>query len=90
MSTKTAFDIDFLYSMTLKIFHHNATFDGLSAEFNDFFCNGKIIKLLGLFAFLITLDYNPVDAERLKVDAQRIADGWYAYIFLEITQRWVE
>ena len=40
VSRKTAFNIDFLYNMTLKIYRHNATMDGLSDEFNDFFCDG--------------------------------------------------
>jgi hypothetical protein len=40
VSRKTAFDIDFLYSMTLKQYRHNATLEGLSDEFNDFFCEG--------------------------------------------------
>ena len=41
VSGQTAFDIDFLFNTTLKIYHHNATFDGLSSEFNDYFSNGK-------------------------------------------------
>ena len=40
VSGQTGFDIDFLYSTTLKIYHHNATFDGLSQEFDDYFSNG--------------------------------------------------
>ena len=43
VSRKTAFDIDFLYEMTLKIYRHNATLEGLSEEFNDFFCDGNKI-----------------------------------------------
>ena len=40
-SNRTGFDIIFLFSTTLKIFHHNATFDGLADEFNDYFSDGK-------------------------------------------------
>ena len=35
------------------------------------------------------LDYDPVDTERLKVDSQRLADGWYTYSFLELSQRYI-
>ena len=36
VSRKTAFSIPWLYSATLKIYHYNATFDRLAAEYNDY------------------------------------------------------
>ena len=36
-SRKTAFSISLLYNTTLKIYHHNGTFERLSSEYNDFF-----------------------------------------------------
>ena len=91
VSRKTAFDIDFWYSITLKIYHHNASFDSLSAEFNDYFCNGKDDMNVNFSDFFMIniLDYDPVDTERLKVDSQRLADGWYTYSFLELSQRYI-
>ena len=36
VSRKTAFSIPMLYSTTLKVYHHNGTFDCLASEYNDF------------------------------------------------------
>ena len=38
VSSKTAFTVEWLYETTLRIFHNNSTFEGLSAEYNDFHC----------------------------------------------------
>ena len=43
-----------------------------------------LIILMPLFT-----DYDPVSSDRLKLDSQRIADGWYCYSFLELCQRLV-
>ena len=91
VSRKTAFDIDFLYEMTLKIYRHNATLEGLSEEFNDFFCDGnKICFFCVKLSRICFLDYDSVNEERLKVDPQRLADGWYTYSFLELSQRYLQ
>ena len=42
ISRKTAFSVSWLYGATLKIYHFNATFDRLAAEYNDFHNFGNI------------------------------------------------
>ena len=37
---KTAFDLDYMFATSLKIYHHNSTFESLASEFNDFHCDG--------------------------------------------------
>ena len=53
VSRKTAFDIDFLYEMTLSIFHHNATFLALAEAYNDSHHTGNNILY---FKYFHTLD----------------------------------
>jgi hypothetical protein len=38
----------------------------------------------------LVIDYDPVTGDRLKVDPQRLADGWYTYSFLELSQRYIQ
>ena len=38
----------------------------------------------------MVIDYDPVTGARLKVDPQRLADGWYTYSFLELSQRYMQ
>ena len=56
ISRKTAFEIDFLFSTTLKIYHYNASFDSLSSEFNDFNCFGEYYFLVTCFDGKISLN----------------------------------
>ena len=35
VSRVTAFEVDFLFRMVLKVYHHNATWEGLADEYND-------------------------------------------------------
>ena len=58
--------------MVLKVYHHNATWEGLADEYND----------------LHSKDYENIDEMRWKIDAQRISDGFLTYTFLELNQRW--
>ena len=37
--------------------------------------------------FCFFTDYNEVTAERWQVDAQRLADAFYVYTFIELNQR---
>ena len=72
ISRVTAFEVDFLFRMVLKVYHHNATWEGLADEYND----------------LHSKDYENIDEMRWKIDAQRISDGFLTYTFLELNQRW--
>ena len=52
VSRKTAFEIEYLFQPTLKIFRHAASFEGLSEEFNDYTCDGKFF--IPLFCRLLS------------------------------------
>ena len=41
VSRDTSFDLSFMFSMVLRIYHHNASFESLAEEYNNFNNSGR-------------------------------------------------